>query len=165
MGPSSDRRADDLSRLRDRIRSPRRCRGRSPRPRGSAHGHAKITRTVRAASLWRARPLLLPPSIPPFYNDNTKNNHVHVHLRVHLRKSDAGRVPGVTTCARGSIALRAAAPQHATTDPTARDLSYRRTRAAPEGTWRVRGVKDTRSQRLRQAQKRVRQPRTQVAAG
>ena len=161
MGPSSDRRDDDLSRDRDRIWSPR-----VPRSLAAAEDrHMPKSLTVRAASLWRARPLLPPPPIPPFYNNNTKNNHVHVHLRVHLRKSDAGRVPGVTTCARGSIALRAAAPQHATTDPTARDLSYRRTRAAPEGTWRVRGVKDTRSQRLRQAQKRVRQPRTQGAAG
>ena len=162
MGPSSDRRETTTSAGTVIGFGRRECRGRSPRPRiGTCQNHSLYARR-RSGERAHCSPR------PPYHHFTTTTLKTIMYMCIcgsTCAKTMPAECPGDDMRARFDRCLRAAAPQHATTDPTARDLSYRRTRAAPEGTWRVRGVKDTRSQRLRQAQKRVRQPRTQGAAG
>ena len=90
MGQSPDRRDDDLSRHRDRIRSQE-----APLALAAAEeGHMTKALTARAGSLSRVHPLLFPFLILPFNNDNTKKSRPHTCLRAHMRKSDAGSAPG-----------------------------------------------------------------------
>ena len=99
MGQSPDPRADDVSRHRDRIPSPR-----APRALAAAEEwHMTKSLSKRVGLLSRARPLLYPLVLLSQNNDTALNNQVHEHLKVPMRITIRRCVRRVTTCTAHTV--------------------------------------------------------------
>ena len=123
------------------------------------------SRTTRAGSLSRARLLLVPLDILPLNNDTTFSNHKHKHLRVHMHKSGAGMHPGDDTRTHSDRGTRATAPQHRQARRRARDAVVEELELRQRVCEMFSGFEKRHHGDLCRAQKRVRQPRMQGAAG